>query len=100
MSAKVCRNVFPNLVKKRNLAAISLILIPEYGQSNAFLNSLICTLVQPKGSLKHRTCGTTEKLKLTALVAPREKRIYDVNNEAGGLYMIRTEKNFQEFSLV
>ena len=28
---------FGNLVKKRNLAAIPLILIPEYGQSNATL---------------------------------------------------------------
>ena len=26
---------FPNLPKKRNLIAVSLILIPEYGQSNA-----------------------------------------------------------------
>ena len=37
VSAKVGRNVFPNLLKKRNLTAIPLSLIPEYGQSNATL---------------------------------------------------------------
>ena len=35
--AKVCRNDFPNLLKKGNLTAIPFILIPEYGQSNATL---------------------------------------------------------------
>ena len=35
MSAKVCRNVFSDVLKKRNLAAIPLILIPENSQSNA-----------------------------------------------------------------
>ena len=35
VSAKVCRNVFPNVLKKRNLTAIPLFPIPEYGQSNA-----------------------------------------------------------------
>ena len=38
--SQVCRNVFPNLLKKRNLTAILLILIPEYGQSNVTL--LLC----------------------------------------------------------
>ena len=33
--AKVCRNVFPNVLKKENLTAIPLSLILEYGQSNA-----------------------------------------------------------------
>ena len=37
VSAKFYRNVFPNLIKKRNLAAIPLSLMPEYGQSNATL---------------------------------------------------------------
>ena len=35
VSAKVCRIVFPNVLKKGNLKAISLILIAEYSQSNA-----------------------------------------------------------------
>ena len=40
VSANVYRYVFPNFPKKRNLTAIPLILIPEYGQSNATLNYL------------------------------------------------------------
>ena len=37
MSAKFCRTAIPNLLEKRNLTAIPLILIPEYSQSNATL---------------------------------------------------------------
>ena len=39
VSAKFCRNGFPFLLKKRNIKAIPLILIPEYGQSNQTLES-------------------------------------------------------------
>lgn len=35
VSHKGCRNVFPNVPKKRNATAIPLMLIPEYGQSNS-----------------------------------------------------------------
>ena len=36
MSAKVCSNVFPNVLKERNLTSIPLIItIPDYSQSNA-----------------------------------------------------------------
>ena len=37
---ETCRNVFPNVLKKRNLTAILLILIQENGQSNATLISM------------------------------------------------------------
>ena len=35
VSTKFCRTAFLNVLKKRNVTAIPLILIPEYGQSNA-----------------------------------------------------------------
>ena len=37
MPAHVSRNIFPNVLKKGNLTAIPLILIPEYDNSNAIL---------------------------------------------------------------
>ena len=43
--ANICRNVSPNLLKKRNLTAFPLILIPEYGQSNATLILMISSKV-------------------------------------------------------
>ena len=39
MSAKVCSNVFPNVLKERKLTSVPLtiitVIIPDYGQSNA-----------------------------------------------------------------
>ena len=54
VSTKVCRNFFSNLLKKRNLTAILLILIPEYGQWNATLTirSNQPTFVECSASLK------------------------------------------------
>ena len=49
VSAKSCTNIFPYLLEKRNLTAIPLILIPEYGQSNATLNRSFISSTQGHG---------------------------------------------------
>ena len=48
VSPNACSYVFPNLPKKRNLTAMLLILIPEYGQSNATRDKYILTLCASK----------------------------------------------------
>ena len=71
VSQKVCRFVFSNLPKQRNVTAISLILIPEYGQTNATgvllqIFKLMCAreiLSYPRKTLK-----CTFKLKIVAFL--------------------------------
>ena len=46
VSEKACRNVFLNVVKKINLTAVPLILIPEKSQSNAHIMISILSLIR------------------------------------------------------